>query len=65
MMGELFTISDMMKVLVKFGASLAAKDSGGRSVFDVCRSEVVRKYIREWHAAHGLELSGKPITEAP
>lgn len=53
----------MLKVLVKFGASLAAKDSGGRTVFDVARSEVVRKYIREWHAAHGLELSGKPITE--
>lgn len=53
----------MLKVLVKFGASLATKDAGGRSVFDVCRSEVVRVYIREWHAEHGLTLSGKPITE--
>lgn len=53
----------MLKVLVKFGASLAAKDAGGRSVFDVCRSEVVRVYIREWHAERGLTLSGKPITE--
>lgn len=53
----------MLKVLVKFGASLAAKDAGGRSVFDVCRSELLRAYIREWHAQHGLHLSGKPITE--
>ena len=53
----------MLKVLTKFGASLATKDVGGRSVFDVSRSEVIRVYIKEWHASHGLTLSGKPITE--
>jgi hypothetical protein len=30
----------MLDVLARFGASLAAKDLAGRSVFDVCRSEV-------------------------
>lgn len=53
----------MLKVLVKFGASLAVKDLAGRSVYDVSRSEVVRVYIKEWHAERGLLLSGKPIEE--
>lgn len=53
---------DMMDVLARFGASLAAKDLGGRSVFDVCRSEVMRVYVKRWHAEHGLHISGRPIT---
>ncbi len=53
----------MLKVLASFGASLAAKDLGGRSVYDVCRSEVVRVFVKLWHADHGLTLAGKPITE--
>ncbi len=52
----------MLKVLVRYGASLAAKDLAGRSVFDVCRSEVVRVYVKNWHAEHGLHISGRPIT---
>ncbi len=54
--------ADMMKVLASFGASLAAKDLAGRSVFDVCRSEVMRVYVKQWHAEHGLHISGRPIT---
>jgi hypothetical protein len=53
----------MLKVLADFGASLAVKDKAGHSVFDVCRSEVCRVFVKEWHAAHGLHISGKVITE--
>ena len=54
---------DMLKVLDRFNASFAAKDNAGRTVYDVCRSELLRKYVKDWHTARGLTLSGKPIVK--